>query len=264
MTRPLSSASVNMSDSMVSLEIDENGVATVRMQHEPDKNALSVPMVEALQQCFARVRENQAVKAVVITGLPQYFCVGASLDVLTNLAGKKILPEDLVLPRWILDLPVPTIAAAEGHALGGGLALAMCADIILIAEESRYGCTFMNMGFTPGMGTTRLLEHAISPAIAHEMLFTGRAMRGSELRGKCAFNYVLPRTAVLPKALALAVEIAEKPRLSLTLLKETLSRSRKQIYESALEDESRMHRQTFAQPGVREQIEAYLGWKENS
>lgn len=248
-----------MSNPIINLDIDSRGIAIIRMQDESRKNALSREMVSALRQSFMDAGKNESVRAVILAGLPEYFSTGASEDILLEIAERKIPPEDLVLPQWLLDIPVPTIAAMEGHAVGGGLALGMCADIILMADESRYGCTFMKMGFTPGMGTTRLLEHAISPAIAAEMLFTGKTFRGSEFHGKCAVNHILPRAAIFQKALALAEDIAEKPRLSLTLLKGTLARSRKRIYEGALEDESRMHRESFAQQGIHERIKNYFG-----
>jgi polyketide biosynthesis enoyl-CoA hydratase PksI len=248
-----------MSEPIINFDIDGRGIATIRMQDEFRKNALSREMVEALRQSLIDASNNESAKVVILAGLPEYFSTGASEDILLEIAEKKISPEDLVLPEWLLDIPVPTIAAMEGHSVGGGLALGLCADIILMAGESRYGCTFMKMGFTPGMGTTRLLEHTMSPAIAAEMLFTGRTFRGTELDGKCGVNYILPRKAVLPKALAIAADIVEKPRLSLTLLKKTLSRSRKRIYTGALEDESRMHRESFAQPGIHEHIKNNFG-----
>ncbi|PWU11184.1 MAG: enoyl-CoA hydratase [Terriglobia bacterium] len=243
-----------MADSIVSLGINADGIGLLRMHDERNRNSLSVTMAEALSRQLAAIAASESIKVVVIAGLPEYFCTGASEEVLADLVEHRIAPQDLVLPRWILDLPVPSIAAMEGHALGGGLALGMCADMIVAAEESRYGCTFMNMGFTPGMGTTRLLEHAISPAVAEEMLFTGKTFRGSELQGKCGLNYVLPRRDVLAKALALAAAVADKPRLALTLLKQSLSRSRKEIYGAALEEETRMHRRSLEQPGTRERI----------
>src|SRR5581483_7175690 len=105
------------------------------------------------------------------------------------------------LPKYLLDFPLPVIAAMEGHAVGGGFALGLCADIVVVATESRYGATFMNMGFTPGMGTTRLLEHVLSPAMAAEMLFTGEHKKGSFFEGRCA---VLPRAELLAHAMSIA------------------------------------------------------------
>jgi polyketide biosynthesis enoyl-CoA hydratase PksI len=247
-----------MTDALVRVDIDDRGIAVVRMQDAARKNALSEEMVESLRQSLARVAEQDGAAVVILSGLPGYFSTGASEELLLQVVEKAVAPSDLVLPQWILDIPVPTIAAMEGHALGGGLALGACADIMLMAGESRYGCTFMKMGFTPGMGTTRLLQHALSPAIAAEMLFTGKTFRGSELQGKCGVNYILPHADVMPKALALAADIAEKPRRALTLLKQTLTAARKELYADALQDEARMHRETFAQPGIRDAIRSYF------
>lgn len=233
-----------------SLEMPSEGVAVLRMQDEANKNALSEEMVHSLDSHLQDVARRDDVKVVILAGLPEYFSSGASLDVLKKLAESRIEPGDLVLPRRILDIPVPTIAAMEGHAIGGGLALGICCDIVLIARESRYGFTFMNMGFTPGMGTTRLLEHVLSPAIAHEMLFTGQTFKGEHFENRTGFNYIVPRLDLWPKAIDLATRIAEKPRASLVLLKQNLVAGRKRVYEGALESEARMHRESFRDPGI--------------
>ena len=243
-----------MSDCKVNIEKTAEGYAILELCDERRHNELSTAMVYEFLAALDEVRDDSSINAVVIAGSPAYFSTGASFELLMDLVDRRIAPEELILPRRILEIPVPTIAALEGHALSGGFALGMCADLVVMAEESRYGCTFMNMGFTPGMGTTRLLEHVLPPAIAHEMLFTGRTFRGSELAGRCGVNYILPKSLVMPKALALAAEIAAKPRQSLMLLKDSLVRSRRRIYEAALEEESRMHRESFAQPGIRDYI----------
>jgi polyketide biosynthesis enoyl-CoA hydratase PksI len=247
-----------MSDAILDVSIDARGIAVVHMHDVPRKNALSVEMVEGLRQALTVVGQDHRILAVVLAGLPAYFSTGADEAVLLEIVEKRLSPADLRLPLWVLDIPVPTIAAMTGHALGGGLALGLCADIVLMADESRYGCTFMKMGFTPGMGTTRVLEHAFSPAVAAEMLFTGRTFRGAELRGKSGVNYILPADAVLPKALDLAADLAEKPRRSLTLLKQTLAAGRKRVYADALGDEARMHGESFSQQGIRDSIKNYF------
>jgi polyketide biosynthesis enoyl-CoA hydratase PksI len=150
----------------------------------------------------------------------------------------------------LLDIPVPTIAAMEGHAIGGGLALGLCADIILIGRESRYGCGFMNLGFTPGMGTTRLLEVVVSPPIAHEMLYGGEPLKGAHFEGRSGFNYILPRRQVRPKALELAQRIAEKPRVALLALKQVLSSPKRVAYERSRAGETLMHRISLGQPDI--------------
>jgi len=149
------------------------------------------------------------------------------------------------------------ISAMEGHAIGGGLALGLSCDLVVLARESRYGASFMNMGFTPGMGSTRLLEWALSPALVAELLFTGATKRGRELEGRAGVNAVVPRAEVMARALDLAERIAEKPRSALTLLKRTLSLPRRRAFEESLTLESFMHQITLRDPATLAGIEEH-------
>ena len=242
---------------LVQLESFRDGVATLRMVDEAHRNALREPFVEALQHAFHEACAHAELRVVVVCGLPDVFCSGADLGTLAELLDGDRDPADLLLPRLFLEAPVPVIVAMAGHAVGGGLALAVSADLSVAARESRYGCSFMNMGFTPGMGTTALLEHTFGATLAHELLFTGELRRGSELEGR-AFNAVLPRDQVEAHAQDLAARIADKPVSAVRLLKRTLSLPRRQAFESARSLESLMHQVSFQQPGVRARIEDYL------
>ncbi len=239
----------------VLVEHEPEGISRIELRDEAAKNALSAGLVAEMHGALEAVAARQGLKVVVLLGLPKVFCAGASRDVLEALVKGDAGPDDLRLAKAVLDLPVPTIAAMEGHAVGGGLALGICADIIIIARESRYGCSFMNLGFTPGMGTTRLLEHVLSPAIAHELMYTGELRKGSELEGRSGFNYILPRAEVRPKALELARRIAEKPAVALAALKRTLALPKRRAFESAHAHEAVMHGVCFAQPGISKLIE---------
>ena len=247
-----------MTARLTHLEIDADGIAVFAMRDAAGKNALSLAMVEEIEHGCAQISRDQRIKAVVLAGLDEYFSTGANRELLEQVLAGKISPRDLLLPRFLLDVPVPLIAAISGHAIGGGLALGLCADITLVARESRYAANFMNYGFTPGMGTTRLLEYLLGPALAHEMLLTGRAFPGSHFDGKTGFNYVLPRKEVLPKAMDLAARLAEKPRLSLTTLKVALSSRKRELFEAARSSEVLMHQLTFLLPDVERLIRELL------
>jgi len=225
------------------------------MADVPGRNAFSEPFVTDLELALGTVCNSRSVKVLVLTGLSDVFASGAPKELLARLARGEVVPTDIMLSKAVLDVPVPTIAAMQGHATGGGLALGLCADILLMAKESRYGASFMNMGFTPGMGITSLLEHALSGAVASEMLFTGEFRKGSELGARGGINHVLPRERVLPKAYDIAIQISEKPRRSLELLKRTLSVARRQKFEASRTVESLMHAITFTQSDTAERIE---------
>ena len=239
----------------VRLDVDDRGVATVTMGDAPGRNAMSEVFVHELTEALRALAACADARVAVLLGLPDVFSSGASREVLEAILDGKLAPSDILLPRAVLDVPVPVIAAMEGHAVGGGLALGLCADVILIARESSYGCNFMNLGFTPGMGTTRLLEHVLSPAIAHEMMYTGQFFRGAHFEGRSGFNYILPRAEVRSKAMDVAARIAEKPRAAVEALKRTLSMDKRQAFEATRTVEAMMHAITFAGPDVRRLIQ---------
>lgn len=234
--------------------VRDDGVAIVTLDDPSSNNAFGERMVMELRACLAEAHAEPECKAVVVCGSPDVFCSGAPRELLVKLTQGDVQPAEIALAAALLDVPIPTIAAMEGAATGGGFALGLCADIVVLARESRYGATFMNMGFTPGMGMTRLLEHVLSPAVAHELLFTGELRRGADFDGR-GVNHVLPRIEVRARALDIARRIADKPRKALELLKETLARPRRDAFAAARIDEERMHTITFADEGTRARVE---------
>jgi len=221
-------------------------------QHD---NSFTPEFVDELLSILEVLKQDQSLKVLILAGLPSIFCSGADLKTLQQLAKQQRQPTDIILPKHLLDFPVPIIAAMEGHAVGGGFALGLCADIIILAQESRYGCSFMNMGFTPGMGITRLLEHVMSPAIAHELQYTGEFKKGKDFIGKTNINYILPKQDIMPLAIELATRIAEKPITSLKLLKRYLSLDRRKLFESSFTLESMMHDICFKDENILKNIE---------
>src|SRR4030095_17023046 len=175
------------------------GVAHLTLADPASSNALSEEMVRALTSALDTFGRDTALKVVVMTALGDTFSAGAPIEFLTKLAHGDLRSSAILLPRALLECPVPVIAAMAGAAVGGGFALGLAADIICIARESRYGFSFMNMGFTPGMGTTALCAHVVSPAVAHELLYSGEMRRGADLHGT-GINYVLPRADVEARA----------------------------------------------------------------
>jgi polyketide biosynthesis enoyl-CoA hydratase PksI len=229
-----------------------DGIATVTLADPASANALGEAMVHELQDAFDTIDRDPDMRVVVLSGEGDTFSSGAPRELLMRLARGEVRPTDIVLPRLLLDCAVPVVAAMAGHATGGGFALGLAADIVLLGDDSRYGFTFMNLGFTPGMGTTMLYSHVMSPAVAHELLYTGELRRGSRFAGS-GINHVLPRHQVEAAALDIAARIAEKPRSSVTALKRTLSLPRRRAFETSITQESFMHQITLA--GAARRIE---------
>jgi len=233
---------------LVTLTMVEEGIAVLSLQDEEKKNSFHEEFIDQLIARLGELARLEEARVCIFRGLPDVFCAGASEDLLLDLAEGELQASDISLPKVVLDLPIPTIAAMEGHGIGGGLALGLCCDLILMARESRYGCSFMNMGFTPGMGITRLLHLAVGPYVAAEMMFGAQFFKGSHFDKASGLNYVLPRDEVYQKALQLARRIAEKPRPALSALKSYLSLPRRQAFEETLTAETFMHLLCFAEP----------------
>lgn len=222
----------------------DDGVATVTLADRERANALTHETVTALGATFGEVGRDDRVRCIVLAGLPDVFSSGAAREVIDDLITGRRDGGELLLPRVLLDCPLPVVAAMAGYAIGGGFALGIAADFILLGAESRYCLNFMDLGFTPGMGTTRLFEHVLSPAIAHELMFTGEARLGRDL-ARTGINHVVPRAEVLARALDLAARIADKPRELVVALKRTLSLPRREAFEAARTHETLMHSLSF-------------------
>jgi polyketide biosynthesis enoyl-CoA hydratase PksI len=229
---------------LVTSSIDACGVRTITLNDPSSGNALSEAMVADLSAALEEADQDVETTVVLLTGRGETFSSGAPRELLEKLMRGEGRPSDITLPRLLFGCSVPIIAAMDGHATGGGFALGLAADIVLLARESRYGFPFMNMGFTPGMGTTRLCEHVLSPAVAHELLYSGELRRGAAF-DRTGVNAVLPRADIQGAALDLAHRIAEKPRTSLAALKRTLSLPRRTAFEASLTLESLMHQVTL-------------------
>jgi polyketide biosynthesis enoyl-CoA hydratase PksI len=236
-------------------EIDERGVARVLMHDTDGLNTFSEQFVEELIAALDQVESSGQAKVCILQGLPDVFCGGAEQEALLSLCDGKAVVRDLVISERLLNTPFPIVAAMEGHAVGGGLAVAVCCDIVVAARESRYGAVFMSMGFTPGMGITTMLSELVGPYVANEMMLTGKRFKGRELEGKGTnINYIVPRQDVLRRAADVAVQIAEKNPKSVALLKYALTAKKRKLLIDARVQEDMMHRISFGFPETRQTI----------
>ncbi len=239
----------------MTLTSEPSGVSWMKMNDAKGRNIFSAEFIEEFLDALEDLEQNARPRVLVLSGLPDVFCGGAEKKALLDLCEGKMAVRDLVICERLLEVPFPVVAAMEGHAIGGGLAVGFCCDIVLAARESRYGAVFMSLGFTPGMGTTTLLAELVGPFLANEMMFTGKRFRGSELEGRGThINYILPRAEVLAKARDIAEQIAEKDARSLSLLKHALGVKKKKLLVDARLQEDLMHRITFSFPETRRRI----------
>jgi len=241
---------------LIELERLEPQIYRLAIRDHENGNRLDEQLLSPLLMALRTAASQPDLKVVLLEGGQEVFCAGASLDFLRRLARREIAERSWAeLPREFMAFPVPIVGAARGHAIGGGLMLALYCDVVVASEESRYGLNFSDLGFTPGMGATELLPELVGAHFASEMLLTGKLYRGRELRDKGLFNHIVPRAEVDAVSLELARRIAEKPRHVLSLLKDVLSAPRRRALQAALDREETMHAACFAAPGTAELIE---------
>jgi polyketide biosynthesis enoyl-CoA hydratase PksI len=242
----------------VDLEILNSGVAVISMQDTEQNNIFSDSLINGIISTIDRLEKEVKPPVAILKGIPNVFSGGADKETLLGLAEGKLLVKDLLISERLVNAEFPVIAAMEGHAIGGGLIMAVCCDIVIAAAESRYGTVFMNMGFTPGMGCTTLLQDMVGPYVANEMMFTGKRFKGSDLvQMGTNINYILPKEKVMPKAIDIAKQIAEKNKDSLYLLKYSLSARKKKLLIDARVQEDLMHRISFGFPSTKTTIKNF-------
>jgi enoyl-CoA hydratase/carnithine racemase len=193
-------------------------VATVTLTRPDKHNALDIPMFEQINGAADRVAAEPGVRAVVLCGEGPSFCSG--LDVVSIMAAGNGL-DGLVervggeVPNWFqrvahawIELPMPVIAAVHGTCFGGGLQIALGADIRIAAPDARLSVMEVKWGLVPDMSITRTLPRLVSIDVAKELTFTGRVFDGTE----AAQLGVVTRVAddPLAAAQALAAEIAAR------------------------------------------------------
>jgi len=244
---------------VVRLAYEEDAIARVTMEDREARNTFSLRLIEGLVRAFAQIRDDARAKAVIVQGYDNYFCCGGTKDELVGIQEGKVQFTDLAFHDLLLQCPVPVIAAMQGHALGGGLVLGCYADFVILAEEMLYSTNFMKYGFTPGFGATCIIPRRFGDFLGAELLHTARSYHGGELRERGAPVRVVKKAEVLPAALQLARDLADKPRVSLVELKRRLTESIRAELPAAVAQEVAMHKITFAQPEVRRRIETLFG-----
>ena len=217
--------------SLIEIARHEPGIAVVTLNDPDRRNAMTVAMGQALQAAFTELSEDHQLRVAVLTGAPPAFSAGGDLDMLEELSRRSreesfdaTMEMRAFYERFLTvrDLPVPVIAAMNGHAVGAGACVALACDLRIVADDARIGLNFARLGLHPGMGGSWLLPRVVGDQRAAELLYTGRLGRGSELAGYGLALESLPAEEVLPRAEDLARDIARSAPQVVRQLKHSL------------------------------------------
>ena len=257
-----------MSDRVV-VERLAGGVADVRLNRPDKMNALDIAMFEALVEAGTELARDASLRAVVLSGEGRAFSAGLDFSSFQGMAGggaggRSLLAREDAGPAnfaqraaWVwTEVPVPVIAAVHGVAYGGGLQIALGADLRLVAPDARLSVMEVKWGLVPDMSGTQTLRRLVPLDVAKELTFTGRVVSGSE----AVALGLATRVADAPRAAALelAAEIAAKSPDAIRAGKRLLDASVRMSVEEGLRLEEQLQRGLIGRPNQIEAVRANL------
>lgn len=250
----------------------EDGIVTVAFNHPETRNSMTPAMGEEVVRAVDEIRGDPAARVVVLTGSGKAFSSGGDLGMLARDTGASdagASPSMAGSPRdfyarylAIRNLPVPTIAAINGHAIGAGLCIALACDLRVAVADAKMGMTFTKLGIHPGMGATYFLPRLIGTARACELFFTGRVFDAVEAERLGIVNRVAARESFEATVRALASEIAAAGPVAVRMVKKAIYRGPEHTLEEMLDYESLQQSITFTTSDAREGVTAIMEKRE--
>lgn len=228
----------------------------------PPLNLVTRELTGQLREALARLAAAGDVRAVVVTGRGERaFCAGSHIGEFEGLRGRvaegKLLLEKLVY-RQLAELPMPTIAAIEGDALGGGLELALCCDLRIASARARLGMPEVRLAVLPGSGGTQRLPRVVGPARAKELILTGRIISADEAERIGLVNEVVPAGGARVRADAVADEIAARGPLAVREAKRLIDAAMELDLDAGLAAELDASERIFASEDMLEGARAFF------
>ncbi|MDF1585733.1 enoyl-CoA hydratase [Marinimicrococcus flavescens] len=217
-------------------------VGLVTLNRPKALNALNAQLIAELDAALTALDADGEVAAVVLTGSEKAFAAGADIKEMMEKDFSEAFTSDFIAP-WarIAGHKKPIIAAVAGYALGGGCELAMMCDIILAADNAKFGQPEINLGTIPGAGGTQRLTRLVGKSKAMEMVLTGRMMDAEEAQRSNLVARVVPVADLVDEAVKLGQSIATKSQPIVQIAKEAVNVA----YETTLAEGIRFERRSF-------------------
>lgn len=241
-------------------ERPESGVLRLTLDRPQQRNALTADLAATLRAAVARAREDSSVRVLVVTGTGPAFCAGADLGALaadaeTPAQRRSVLADYYRAFLDLRDLPVPTIAAVNGPAIGAGLNLALSCDLRILSRDARLAAPFLRLGIHPGGGCSWLLTRIAGTAAARELLFLGQPLSAERAFELGLANRLVNGDELAETTLDWARAIASLPGPVVRDLKRTLG-----LAEAGASFEATLAVESAAQAESMASQDAAEGW----
>jgi enoyl-CoA hydratase len=238
----------------------ESRVGVVTLNRPKQMNALNAQLMQELGAAVLAFDADEAIGAIVITGNEKAFAAGADIGAMKDFGYMDAFKGNYITRDWehLKSVRKPVIAAVAGYALGGGCELALMCDIVIAADNAKFGQPEINLGIMPGAGGTQRLPRAAGKAKAMDLCLTARMMDAVEAERSGVVSRVVPLDKLMEEALAVGAKIAAYSMPVAMMIKESINRA----YEAPLAEgvlfERRLFHSQFALEDQKEGMAAFV------
>ena len=241
----------------------EEGVALITLNRPDRYNAVNQDLVDGISESLKKAKEDEPVRAIVLTGNGRGFCAGADMTVF----GEEVTPEqrrDYIINQYqpligqFFNLNKPIIGAINGTAAGVGAAFALACDLRVMSAKSSILYAFVNIGLGPDGGASWLLSRQVGYSKAFEIAISGKKIMGQECLELGLTNKLVDNEEIVKKGINWAKELAKKPTLAIGITKEDIVHSMTNDLNSTIAFEAERQVLAFKSQDLKEGVSAFI------
>ena len=235
-------------------------VGIVTLNRPKQMNALNPGLMQELGKALYAFDADENIGAMLITGNEKAFAAGADIGVMKDYSYMDAYMANYITRDWehIRGIRKPVVAAVAGYALGGGNELAMMCDVVIAADNAKFGQPEVNLGVMPGAGGTQRLPRFASKAKAMDLCLTARMMDATEAERCGVVSRVVPLDKLMEEALAVADKIANYSLPVVMMIKESINRAYETTLAEGVHYERRVFHSQFALEDQKEGMAAFV------
>ncbi len=236
----------------------KTGVITLNRPKQ--MNALNDQLMDELGEALLAFDLDATIGSIIVTGSEKAFAAGADISAMADYDHMEAFHRQHISRNWetIRQVRKPVIAAVAGFALGGGCEVAMMCDVVLAADNARFGQPEIKIGIVPGAGGTQRLPRAIGKSKAMELLLTGKFMTAEDAERAGLVSRVIPLANLMEEALALCAQINAQSQPSVMMIKELVNESFESGLSTGVRYERRLFHSLFGTQDQREGMGAFV------
>lgn len=236
----------------------KTGVITLNRPKQ--MNALNDQLMDELGEALLAFDLDATIGSIIVTGSEKAFAAGADISAMADYDHMEAFHRQHISRNWetMRQVRKPVIAAVAGFALGGGCEVAMMCDVVLAADNARFGQPEIKIGIVPGAGGTQRLPRAIGKSKAMELLLTGKFMTAEDAERAGLVSRVIPLANLMEEALALCAQINAQSQPSVMMIKELVNESFESGLSTGVRYERRLFHSLFGTQDQREGMGAFV------